>query len=138
MDANGDFFFDVDLITHLYPINLIPNYSTFTVELQITSGTYQVDLTTGGLYIILGFNAAVYTVTTNSPNLVNITNGVNTLIIHCSIAAGLTRIHLTGLLYGFVPSSGPGTNIDVTVNPPIYLPLRYKDQVVAIRMYITD
>lgn len=137
MDKNGDYTAVPDS-DNIYYIMLAPNIVTLKVELAISNG-YKLDLTTSKLNELLGFNKAIYDSTTSSQNRVDITRGVNSLAIHCSIVGGSYDNNLgSDILYSFVPQSGRGSSIHIEPNYPIYLPLREESYVNRIQMKITD
>jgi len=136
-DQNNDFTTDIDgNVT--YNIVLAPNIVTLKVELAIKNG-YKLDLTTSKLNELIGFNQAIYDTTTSSTNRVDITRGVNSLSIHCSIAGGSYDNNLgSDILYSFVPQTGRGSSIHIEPNYPIYLPLNEEQYINRIQMRITD
>jgi len=137
MDENDDFTTDGDgNVT--YNIVLAPNIVTLKVEMAIKNG-YKLDLTTSKLNELLGYNKAIYDATTSSSNRVDITRGVNSLIIHCSIAGGSYDNNLgSDILYSFVPQTSRGAPIHIEPNYPIYVPVSEVMYINRIQMRITD
>jgi len=136
-DQNTDYTTDLDGNIE-YNIVLAPNIVTLKVELAIKNG-YKLDLTTSKLNELLGFNQAIYDTTTSSTNRVDITRGVNSLAIHCSIAGGSYDNNLgSDILYNFVPQTGRGSSIHIEPNYPIYLPIKEESYINRIQMRITD
>ena len=72
-----------DSANNTYYINLIPNFSTLKLIVQITNASYRVDFTTSLLRNLLGFTSIIVTSTQEGANRVDITRGVNTLVVHC-------------------------------------------------------
>ena len=136
MQANGDY---TTGSPNVYYITLAPDYSTLKTALTI-SNSYQLDLTAGSINVLLGFNAAIYTTSQEGQQQVNITNGVNSLLIHCNAIEGsYSNFSGSDIIYSFLPQTPPGSNINLNMGSSrIYLPIKYKDQIAQIRMYITD
>jgi len=123
----------------VYYISLVPNFNTLRLIIDITNVTYQVDLTDGDLYELLGFNSAIITTTTEGPNLVDITRGVNIWHIRCNIVDGSYDNSVgSNILYSFLPTTPPGSNIYIEPKQRVYLPLYTKNQIQNINIYMTD
>jgi len=134
-DQNNDVSTDEDGI---YNIVIAPNIVTLKVEIAIKNG-YKIDLTTSKLNELIGFNKAIYDTTTSSQNRVDITRGVNSLSIHCSIAGGSYDNNIgSDILYSFVPLTGRGSSIHIEPNYPIYVPVNEESYIKSIQMRITD
>ena len=75
--------------------------SLFKVHLSLKSG-FQLDTTMGDFGELIGFENKVYTSSTYSPNLPNITRGVNNIFIHTDIISGsVVSSRYTDILYSF-------------------------------------
>ena len=120
-------------------ITFDPNYNTMKLTITL-SGGYQVDLSKSNIYSILGFNSGILTTTTTSPNAVDVTRGVNDLLINCSLVSGSAYDNgiKSDTLYSFVPDVSPGYLM--TVSPPelIYIPIRERNNIQTIRLHISD
>jgi hypothetical protein len=57
------------------------------LRIEITNN-YKLDLSIGDLHSLLGFNTVILTTTTTGPNIVDITRGVDSWSVHCSLAGG--------------------------------------------------
>lgn len=137
MDVNSDYTTDT-AGEKVYSIQIEPNVVTTKVVIKI-SNSYQIDLSTSDLYSLLGFNSAIYSATTSSPNRVDITRGVNNLVIHCSLATGSYDNSLgSDVVYTFVPQTGRGSAIHVEPNTPVYVPISEVKEIKKITMRITD
>ena len=141
MKDNGDFTLVGS--TEVYDIILEPNFSTLKVSLTLTN-SYRLDLATGDLYLLLGADQVEYsfTGTQDFPNIANINDGINDLSIRSSVIsqdASFNNDVGTDILYTFVPTSIPGTNINIDPQNKIFLPVRsINEKVKSIRLYLTD
>jgi hypothetical protein len=111
MKANGDVT-DPDTPDEAYDINFAPNYSTVKLYIELTN-SYQIDFTVGNLYTLLGFSSAALTSSAYGPENVNITNNVNTMLLHCSLINGgsFDNGSASDNIYSFVPAVPPGANL---------------------------
>ncbi|MDX9924334.1 MAG: hypothetical protein RBS48_06170 [Ignavibacteriaceae bacterium] len=114
------------------------NYATMKLRLELTNG-FKVDFgTNNSPYRILGFDPVLYNASTNAPNQADITNGINTILIHCSIANNsFLNGNKTDVIYSFVPKVVHGAQI---IEQP-YNPLKILvgvSNISSIRMTVTD
>lgn len=141
MRDNGDYTAGSTPDFDEFNITLDVNYSTLRVKIIITGG-YELDLTQGLLYKLLGGNQAVYDTSGDLEYVANVNDSINNLIIHCSIldsGSSYSNSSRSDVLYTFVPSSEPGTNIEITPNTPVYIGINYTGSTIReLRMYITD
>lgn len=136
MKLNGDS--DVQDGVDIFDINILPNVVTIKVDILLTN-SYQIDLSVSKLNELLGFNSAIYNTSTSSQNRVDITRGVNNLLIRSSIlSSSYDNSQGTDILYTFVPNTSRGSAIHVEPNNPIFLPIQSQDQIKTITMRITD
>lgn len=141
MLANGDFV--VGPSGNEFDIIIEPNFATLKVAITLTNG-YDLDLSSGDLYLLLGWTQAVHSHTgkLDGTSPANINDSINTLVIKCSIIAGdgsYDNEDRSRALFQFVPSSSPGTNIEVLPLTKIYLPIEVtSNEIRAIRMQIVD
>lgn len=136
MKINGDY--TVVSGEDTFNINILPNYNTGNCIVQI-SGGYKLDLSSGNLHSLLGFTASEITVTSESPNQVDITNGINNLYIHCSVIDS-SYVNGTGtndVAYSFVPSTPPFSLITIAPSRVIFTPV-IRQNIETVRIYITD
>src|SRR5258705_3370625 len=121
------------------PIQFQMNEATLRFGIKLEN-EYQIDLTKGKLYELLGFPStkieARYSEGSSPPN---ITMGVDRILIHCSIVRETyLNNQRNDIIYSFTPSSPPGSLIEIEPTHPIYLPLKDYKQITQIRMKITD
>lgn len=137
MKANGDYTVVGGVDT--FNINLLPNFSTLKVIIQI-SNSYQLDLTVSDLYLLLGFQSIVVTTSQEGYKTANINRDINSIQIHSDLVEGSFENAVnSNILYSFVPNQPPGSNVEVIPQPSlIYLPLRKKNLIDRIRVYLTD
>jgi len=137
MDTNSDYTTNA-AGERVYSIKISPNAVTTKVVITI-SNSYQIDLSTSKLNELLGFNSAIYNATVSSQNRVDVTRGVNNLVIHCSLATGSYDNSIgSDVLYTFVPQVGRGSAIHVEPNSPLYVPVSESKQIKQITMRLTD
>lgn len=135
MKTNGDYTAGSP---DVYYITLSPNYNTFKCQITVSNG-YQVDLTVGNLYVILGFIPTIVTVSQQGVNNVNITNGVDRVLIHVDCATGsYSGSSSSDVIYGFSANVSPSSLIEIVPFQLIYLPLNKSGYLNTIRVYITD
>lgn len=140
MEANGDVTIDGGTGVKTYDINLAPNYSTIRLYLELTNG-FQVDFTAGKLNELLGFTSAVVTASSYGTSNVNITNSVNTMLLHCSLINGAGSYDnniSSDILFAFVPNVPPGANINITPVSITYIPIDRLDYIDRIQLRLTD
>lgn len=136
MKVNGDST-TVDGID-MFNLSIQPNYSTLRTKLVI-SGSYKFDFSVGNLFELLGVNADIYTVSSEGTDLVDITRGVNSIHIHCSIVDGsFVNGAASDVIHTFNPQKPPGNLIDIQPNYPIYLKVKAVRQIPSITMKVTD
>jgi len=81
----------------------------------------------------------IVTSTQLGANVANINNGINSLKIACDILTGSYDNNAnSNTLYVFSPNSGPGTQINIDVNPPLFIPVRNTRTINSIRMQLVD
>lgn len=137
MQDNSDY-----LAPSTFYINFYPNYSTSYVLLYLQNN-YQVDFSIpNSLANLLGFSNIIYStqntyISGSSPG--NLNNGINNFLIHCSIIQGCySNSQSSDVLFNFIPSVSPGSNIFIEPVKPIYLPLSNNNVISQITMKITD
>ena len=124
-------------------INILANFSELKFILKVTA-PYQVDLSFGNLYQILGFStaqiAAPITATTQGLLSANIQNGLNEIYLNCSLVNGSWFNDSVGeTLNSFLPLTPAGSSIVVQYAQPIYVPLRTDTQYIrSVRIYLRD
>lgn len=138
MKSNGDFFIDGGG-NDAFNINITPNYATIRTDVEIVSlSNYQLDLASSLIYLLLGFGPVIVTATAEGSDIANINNDVNAVNIICDIVTGAYTNGTAGnVLWSFVPKTAPGTNIDIDIVNPVYIPLA-SIRVQSIGMRIVD
>jgi hypothetical protein len=112
-----------------------------TLETNVTlANSYCLDLTSGSLYLLLGYSAGSLITTQGvsaSPGDANITT-VNTVLVHCSLISG-NYYNGAGsdVIYTFPPAYQPGSLISITPIPVVFSKVN-QEQIYSIRVYITD
>jgi hypothetical protein len=131
---------------NLYDINLYPNYSTLKLDIVLTNN-YQLDLqdSQSTLNSLLGFPSSIpasiggLEMNVTGTSTVDITRGVNSLSIHCSLVQGSYENEIASdVIYSFSPDKSPGELLNIEVGQRIYLPINQIGQINNIRMRLTD
>lgn len=136
MKENGDYTVVSGVDT--FDINILPNVVTIKVDIVITN-SYQIDLSMSAFNELIGFNSGIYNTSVSSQNRVDITRGVDTLLIRCSLLSqSYDNAQGSDILYTFVPNTSRGSAIHVEPNNPIFLPIQTVDQIKTLTMRITD
>lgn len=126
-----------DVGNDLYYATIAANFNTLKCDITL-SNNYQIDLSTGTLYSTLGFAQAIVTATSSGTSPVDITNGINSLEVQCSLTeSGYSNEFSGATLASFVPDNSPGSAIVVAPNPVVYLPVNTKT-IYKINIKITD
>lgn len=122
-----------------YDINLIPNYNTQRLYIEVKN-SFQVDLTVGNLYKLLGFDAIVVSVSQYGVRSVNITNDVNEIQLRCSLVNGGMYVNNSSsdVIYSFVPAAPPGASLNFRADNPLYMAIRHLRSFDNVRLYVTD
>jgi hypothetical protein len=120
-------------------IVLVPNYNTLKCDIVLKS-SYQLDLSIGNLYLLLGWTSQIVSVSGSGSNLVDISNGITGYNVHCSLVDSYTSISngvSSDVLYSFTPDKPAGNLLNKEVINLIYTKCnsRYVSQ---LRLYITD
>lgn len=107
----------------VFYINFIPLIAEGRLRIEI-SNNYQLDLTQGELHTILGFDAVIIGSTSTGPNGVDITRGIDSWSVHCSIIGGsYDNSNRADIIYGFVPTTGRGMAVNEYPARVSYYPL---------------
>lgn len=119
-------------------VTLKPNYSTLRLVIKLKPGA-KIDLRRGSLHELLGFEQKIVYQTEQGTKTVDITRGVDSILIHCHIIeSSYVNGMSSDILYSFMPNSAPGSLIQISPNNPIYLPIQPLDKIAYIRMRLTD
>jgi hypothetical protein len=139
MRANGDY--TLSGTTYIYDIEILADQPTGKVEFVFTGG-YQLDLTTSDIWYILGGTSSIYTTSGDLENEANMINDINSVIIHNSIIQGQSSYlnsFASDIQYSFVPSSAPGSNIEIQPINRVYSTITVADNLInSIKLTITD
>jgi hypothetical protein len=125
-------------------INFVEIIAEGKLRIEITNN-YQLDLSIGDLHTLLGFNATILTATSKGTNVVDISRGVDSWSVHCSLAGGSFDNDIdSDILYGFVPLSGRGMAVSERPFQVFFFPLnatyvKGQDAIInSIQMRLTD
>lgn len=123
----------------VYYITFVPNNATglLTIEIAPASG-YQFDISIGNFSRMLGFTPQILTTSATGTMIVDVTNGVDSWHVHCSIAGGSFDGGVeSDILYGFVPASPKGYEVIEAPNNVMFFPVN-TNVINSIRMQLTD
>jgi hypothetical protein len=120
-------------------IVLLPNYNTLQCQI-VLKNSYQLDLSIGNLYLLLGWASQIVTVSGSGYTYVDISNGITGYNVHCSLidsSSSISNGSASDVIYTFTPSVGAGSLINKEVINLVYIKCnsRYVSQ---IRVYLTD
>lgn len=133
--ARGDY--TGTALSPVYGVKLLPNYNTLRTQVVLGAG-YYLDMSIGNLYSLLGLESKIYTVSEAGASVVDITNGVTSLSLNCSIVESSYNSGISGYsIYSFVPITQPGSLINLVPMNMIFLPIAPK-QITRIRIWLTD
>lgn len=136
MLANGDFTTGAG--GNIFYISLTPDYNTFKLQVTV-SNSYQLDLSIGNLYLLLGFNPIIVTSTQQGTNNINISNGVDRVLVHLDCITGSwLGSSSSDVLYSFSPDGSPSSLLQIKPYRLIYLPMNRSGYLNSLRVYITD
>jgi hypothetical protein len=136
MKSNGDYTVVGGIDT--FDITLTPNYNTFKLDISI-SNSYRVDLTVGTLYQLFGFDAILVTSSQSGTSNINITNGVDKILIHCDIATGGYKSgQNSDVLMSFQANNEPSSLLEIKPFYAVFLPITQTGYLTKMRIYITD
>jgi hypothetical protein len=128
---------DYDTGDNSFYVTIKANFQLLKVDLILSNG-YKVDFTTSLLRDLLGFNSAIATTSLTAQNTADITRGVNSLNINCSLVnTGYLNEFQGSVIYSLSPEVAPGSLISLSPSPAIYLPIN-DTSIKNIRMYVTD
>jgi hypothetical protein len=91
-------------------IILLPNYNTLKCDI-VLKNSYQLDLSIGNLYLLLGWTKAIVNTSGTGTNLVDISNGITTYYVHCNLVDSGTSISdgsTSDVIYSFTPDKPAG------------------------------
>lgn len=121
----------------VYDIAILPNFNTLRTVV-VLQNSYQLDMTQGTLYKLLGLNPQIYTVTSQGTSKVDINKGVDRVNIECSIVDGSYSGGISGnSIYSFTPSVPPGGAQVENPRNLVFLPIN-GDSFSTVRIRITD
>jgi hypothetical protein len=136
MKANGDYTVVGGVDT--FYITLTANYNTFKLDITI-SGGYQIDLTVGTLYQLFGFSSAIVSSSQSGTSNVNITNGVDKILIRVDcVTGGYRGPNASDVIYSFQADGEPSSLLSVKPNRLIFLPLIRSNYLYDLRITVID
>ena len=124
----------------VFDITISPNFNTGLVDI-VLSNNFQLRFTSSTFHNLLGFNAVTLTNASNSSTkAVDITNGITSINIRCSIATGSIDAdgNSSDIIFSFTPTVSPYSYISRTPTNPIYLPINTQNTITSITMRVTD
>ena len=137
MKSNGDSGLDGSNNDVFY-ISIAPNFNTFKLQIDISNG-YQVDLSVGNLYQLFGFENIVVSSSQQGKNNVDITNGVNKLLVHIDCVVGsYVGSNASDVIYGFNADGAPSSLLQIRPYRMIYLPISKSGYLYSMQFSITD
>ena len=100
---------------------------------------YQVDLTVGNIYQIFGFTQMIVSSSQEGINNVNITNGVNRILVHVDCVIGSYKsTSASDIIYSFNADGAPSSLLQIKPNRLLYLPIGKSGYLYKMNVYITD
>jgi len=133
MKINGDY----DEPNEDYFVDFIPNYNTGKLRIEL-SNNYQIDLTQSKIYNLLGFNKQIVATTIEGSRNVDITSGISSLSIHCSLVNNSYNNDVKGdTIQSFSPDKPVSSQLYIEDNNPVYINLEHR-RIAEINMYLTD
>jgi len=127
-------------------ITIVPNYQNYKVELTLKGG-YSITQFASSFWNILGFPNGGYadqtgvSTTISSPQKVDITNGVDSLLINCSLVDSkynLNNDEHGQSLYNVIIDAPRGGILQKNITAPIYQHISQQGSIHSVRFYITD
>jgi len=146
MIANNHFTVDPITNEKIFDIELVPNFSTFRLEIKITDAFYQLDIGTNQsrLHELFGFTLAQVATplvfgNNVGGNLVNITDNVNSLLVRSSIVEGsYLGTSSSDTLLVFAPQVAPGSSIVIEPASRTFVSVADTHFIRSIRIFLTD
>lgn len=136
MKANSDYTVVSGVDT--FYITVSPNYNTFKLDI-ILSGGYQVDLTVGTLYELFGFTSKIVSTSESGTNNINITNGVDKIMICVDcITGGYRGVVASNVIYSFQANGEPSSLLTIKPFHVIFLPLTKSGYLYDINIKVVD
>lgn len=134
MQANGHW----DSVNEEYYINLVANYATGKVYLEIKDANYQFRVANNNIPTLLGFDAGTYTTSQYGENIPDINLGVDLFVVNCDLVDGsYANGKQAQQLFKFTPNSPAYSNIEIEPINPMYLQVN-KSTITSIRLWMTD
>lgn len=127
-------------------ITITPNYQNYKVELTLKGG-YSISQRPSSFWNLLGFSNRGYgdvtgvSTTISSNQKVDITNGVDSLLINCSLVDSkynLNNDQHGQSLYNVIIDAPRGGILQKNISAPIYQHISQQGSIHSIRYYITD
>lgn len=124
--------------TPVFSLSLTADFNTFKCLVTL-SNSYQVDFSVSNLYQILGFLPQVYSSSQEGPNNVNITNGIDKILIHVDCITGSYAQGVSSdVIYSFAVNTAPSSLIIIDPTKRVYLPINQSGYLAKLRIRITD
>jgi hypothetical protein len=136
MKTNGDYTVVSGVDT--FDITILPDYNTFKLQINVSNG-YRVDLTVGTIYQLFGFEPIIVTTSQQGKNNVNISNGIDRILIHVDCVTGsFSGTNASDVIYSFTPDGAPSSLLQIRPYRLIYLPINRSPHLYSLRIYLTD
>jgi hypothetical protein len=117
-------------------LSLIVNQSTFKCRVLLRPNI-MIDFSDGGLHELLGLEQKIYTNSEEGPNIINITRGVDRVLLRCNLVERRHQKDIRDVLYDILPIADPGAAILEQMNNVEYYKCR-DEQVRRIEIRVTD
>lgn len=130
---------DWDSANNEYYLKIKMNINTGKIMLDLSNG-YQVDFShSSSPYYIFGADPVIYSTTQLMPNQARITNGVNSILLHCNLVNG-SPVLGTGssdVIDSFVARVPPHNPLFVKPESLVYHPVT-RETTKTVHIYLTD
>lgn len=120
-------------------IVLLPNYNTLKVDI-ICINNYQLDLSFGNLYVLLGWSNVLVSSSGSGTLDANVNLGVQSWNVYCNLVAPETSYSngsSSSSIFSFSPNVGSGELINITPQNLIFLPIA-SPNIGRVQIRLTD
>lgn len=117
-------------------ISLLVNESTFKCRVLLRPDV-RIDFSEGGLHELLGLEQKIYARSEEGPNIINITRGVDRILLRCNLVERRHQKDIRDVLYDILPIADPGAAILEQMDNVEYYKCR-DEQVRRIEIRVTD
>ena len=117
-------------------ISLLVNESTFKCRVLLRP-EIRIDFSEGGLHELLGLEQKIYARSEEGPNIINITRGVDRILLRSNLVERRHQKDIRDVLYDILPIADPGAAILEQMDNVEYYKCR-DEQVRRIEIRVTD